>query len=147
MTATPQEAIAAICDTHFPRSHPYKGDNHVGQMTRSVGTFVPQKADWRTVEKIRAALSEFNTEKSPGPDELGPSVLQHLPSSALDAIQYLYDATITSGYTPNIWRQSKVIFIPKSGKTDYSQAKSFRPISLTPYLFKCLEKLCKWRIT
>ena len=51
---------------------------------------------------------------------------------------------MTSGYTPQIWRQSKVIFIPKLGKDDYSKAKSFRPISLTPFLFKTLERLSYW---
>ena len=53
---------------------------------------------------------------------------------------------MVSGYTPQIWRQSKVIFIPKPGKDDYAQAKSFRPISLTPFLFKTLERLCYWQI-
>ena len=32
---------------------------------------------------------------------------------------------------------------PKARK-DYSEAKSYRPISLTPFLFKTLERLCFW---
>ena len=35
----------------------------------------------------------------------------------------------------------KVIFIPKPGKTDYTDAKSFQPISLTSFLLKTLERL------
>ena len=31
--------------------------------------------------------------------------------------------------------------IPKIGKADYSEAKSFRPISLTSFLFKTMEKI------
>ena len=31
-------------------------------------------------------------------------------------------------------------------KDDYGLAKSFRPISLTPFLFKTLERLCYWHI-
>ena len=53
---------------------------------------------------------------------------------------------MTSSYTPLLWRQSKVIFIPKLGKEDYSKAKSFRPISLTPFLFKAVERLNYWEI-
>ena len=34
--------------------------------------------------------------------------------------------------------------IPKPGKTSYTDPKSFRPISLSNYLLKALEKLCVW---
>ena len=47
-------------------------------------------------------------------------------------------------FTPTIWKDAKVIFIPKPGKTYYSTPKSFRPISLSNYLLKVLEKLLIW---
>ena len=34
-----------------------------------------------------------------------------------------------------------MVFIPKSGRDTYAQAKSYRPISLTSFLLKTLEKL------
>jgi len=40
-----------------------------------------------------------------------------------------------------VWQISKVAFIPKSGRTDYTVAKAYRPISLTSFLLKGLEKL------
>ena len=43
------------------------------------------------------------------------------------------------------WKDANVIFIHKPGKDDYSHAKSFRPISLSNYLLKVLEKLSIWR--
>jgi len=45
------------------------------------------------------------------------------------------------GYIPNIWRETRVTFVPKPGKTDYTTAKAFRPISLTSLLLKGIEKL------
>nr|XP_034177372.1 uncharacterized protein LOC117602918 [Osmia lignaria] len=39
------------------------------------------------------------------------------------------------------WRYSKVVFIPKPGKDNYDLAKSYRPISLTSFLLKTLERL------
>ena len=33
------------------------------------------------------------------------------------------------------------MFIPKNGRTDYSTAKAFRPISLTSFLMKTLERM------
>ena len=42
---------------------------------------------------------------------------------------------------PKIWRATRVVFIPKPGKEDYCAAKSYRPISLTSFLMKALEKM------
>ena len=39
-----------------------------------------------------------------------------------------------------------MIFIPKPGKPSYKVAKSWRPISLTNYLLKGLERLCAWQV-
>ena len=39
-----------------------------------------------------------------------------------------------------------MIFIPKPGKESYRKAKSFRPISLSNYLLKGLERLAAWRM-
>ena len=47
-------------------------------------------------------------------------------------------------YTPKIWKEARLIFIPKPGKKTYKAAKSWRRIPLTNYLIKALEKLCVW---
>lgn len=51
-------------------------------------------------------------------------------------------ACLAHRYVPNQWREVKVIFIPKPGKSDYSDPKSFRPISLTSFMLNTLEWLC-----
>jgi len=56
-------------------------------------------------------------------------------------ICYLYRASLATGYLPRTRRATRVCFIPKLGKLDYSTAKAFRPISLTSFLLKGLEKL------
>lgn len=50
-------------------------------------------------------------------------------------------ACLALGYTPSAWKLAKVVFIPKAGKTSYSSAKDFRPINLTSFFLKILEKL------
>nr|XP_012218828.1 PREDICTED: RNA-directed DNA polymerase from mobile element jockey-like [Linepithema humile] len=49
-------------------------------------------------------------------------------------------ACIAMGYTPSAWKLAGS-FIPKAGRTSYTKAKDFRPISLTSFLLKTLEKL------
>ena len=40
----------------------------------------------------------------------------------------------------------KVVFIPKQGKDDYSSAKSFRPITLSNFMLKGLERVVQWQV-
>jgi hypothetical protein len=44
-------------------------------------------------------------------------------------------------FIPTVWRQVKVMFNPKPGKLDYTEAKAYRPISLSSFLLKTMEKL------
>jgi len=56
----------------------------------------------------------------------------------------LFKDCIRQCYVPEKWKTSKVVFIPKVGKTDYSNAKNFRPISLMSFLLKGLERMLLW---
>jgi hypothetical protein len=45
------------------------------------------------------------------------------------------------GFIPTAWRQVKVMFLPKTGKPDYTEAKAYCHISLSSFLLKMMEKL------
>ena len=90
--------------------------------------------------KIKDAISSFKSKKSPRTDGIHPLVLQHLPEEAIVYLETLYKICIILGYTPTKWKECKVVFIPKPGKDTYDLAKSWRPISLTNYLLKTMEK-------
>ena len=53
----------------------------------------------------------------------------------------LFKASLRLKYIPNSWRGVIVLFLPKPGKKDYSQVENYRPISLTSFILKTLEKL------
>lgn len=42
---------------------------------------------------------------------------------------------------PTAWRKVKVIYIPKAGKRPSDLPKSYRPISLTSFLLKAMERI------
>jgi hypothetical protein len=46
-----------------------------------------------------------------------------------------------TGYVPAIWHQVKVEFIPKPSRDSYGEPKDFRPISLTLFLLKTMDRL------
>jgi hypothetical protein len=95
-------------------------------------------------KKVQLAINSFSPYKAPGPDGLPPVVLKALGPKMIYRLTCLYRAMMALAFTLSIWRQSRVIFIPKPGKTNYSEPRAFRPISLMPFLFKVFEKLNSW---
>ena len=69
---------------------------------------------------------------------MGPKALQRLTN--------LYRASLAIQWVPEAWRRSKVVFIPKPGKDDYTKVKSYRPISLSSFLMKAMERVILWEM-
>jgi hypothetical protein len=61
-----------------------------------------------------------------------------------DLLPSIFTATLHLGIHP--WTEAKVVVIPKPGKTDYTAAKSYRPISLLECTGKVLEKIVTARL-
>ena len=98
------------------------------------------------LKKIIAALDGFEKKKSLGPDGLKPVLFEFLPEKTLLYLQLIYKSCIHLHYTPIKWKETKVIFIPKPGKESYRIPKAFRPISLSNYFLKGLERLVGWKM-
>ena len=76
---------------------------------------------WITItsEGIKLDIEKFEVGKVPGIDNIPQTFLAHIGPIMIEEIRQLFLDTVSASYTPTIWRQSKVISIPKSGKTDY----------------------------
>lgn len=142
-TSTLSEAAGLLIETHFP-------DCRIVPKVEWP-KYEPQKPtreDWDvanhvvTHSKITWSINSFLPYKSPGPDGIYPALLQW----GLDLIAHhlvpIFRACLALRYIPEQWRKVRVVFIPKPAKTDYSSARSFRPISLTSFFVKTLERLC-----
>ena len=99
--------------------------------------------DARAVEE---AFKSFGPRKAGGPDGLKPMVMQHFGQVTLERVAAIYRASLALGYVPPQWCHANVVLIPKIGKADYGQAKSFRPISLSSFLLRGLERLVLWKL-
>lgn len=103
--------------------------------------------DWKLASivfsrpKIEWAIRSFQPYKSPGPDGIYPVLLQKGEKHVLTPLGRLFRASLATGYIPSAWKPSRVTFIPKPGRTDHSSAKDYRPISLTSFLLKIMERL------
>jgi len=103
--------------------------------------------DFVTKSNIRESLDSFGKFKAAGPDEIQPVVLQNLPENGYDLVLSMYKASMKLSYIPVKWRKMNVIFIPKPQKDSYDKPKSFRPITLSNFILKGLERLIQWYLT
>ena len=93
---------------------------------------------------LEAALAAFDPYKSPGFDEIYPVMLQKSVKILGPYLIDIFKLSLRTGKLPKQWLKVKTVFIPKPGKTDYTIAKSFRPISLMSFMLKTLERLIYW---
>ncbi|OXU18473.1 hypothetical protein TSAR_004796 [Trichomalopsis sarcophagae] len=91
--------------------------------------------------KLRWAISSLDSYKSLREDGILPILLKEGVDTIIGRLVRLTRASIAAGYTPKCWRTAKVVFIPKMGKGSYNTAKDFRPICLTSFMLKTLERL------
>ena len=86
-------------------------------------------------------IDSFTPYKSSGMDGMFPALLQEGRGIHIPYLVKIFRTCLATGYVPAMWRQVKVVFIPKPGRSSYSGPKDFRPISLTSFLLKTMERL------
>ena len=74
-------------------------------------------------------------------DGIFPALLQKWREVVFPYLVRIFRACLATDYVPAIWRQVKVVFIPKSSRNTYSEPRDYRPISLTSFLLKTMEGL------
>ena len=138
---TPEEALQLLLNAHFP-------GNREGRMQRDPFDYkaLPMEEGLITSEKVRAAICSFDSYKSPGMDGIMPIHLQKAREIIGEHLTVLFKASLRFGYLPKDWLTAKVVFIPKPGKPTYDVPKSFRPICLTSFMLKTMERIIDWSL-
>ena len=86
-------------------------------------------------------LSQLNTGKSPGPDQLHPRILYETRDVVLYPLFLTFNQSFKTGVLPYDWKLAEVTAVHKKGsKTDRS---NYRPVSLTSVCCKLLESLVR----
>ena len=139
------ETIQMLTDKHFPNATEVPHLTYSVENSRPMSEVKLMYQKWINDILIRKALAGFDTKKSPGPDDLKPVIFEYLTPIYIDYLNLIYKSCIFLHYTPRLWKETKVIFIPKPGKESYRDPKAFRPISLSNYFLKGLERLAVWK--
>ena len=82
--------------------------------------------------------------KSLDRDNFHPKMFKHLSNKAMKLMCKVFNTCFSTGSW--VWEESDVIFLKKDGKDTYASPGSYRPISITSYIGKLLEKILVNRI-
>ena len=141
-TQNREEILDTLMDSFLPDS---KAESE-GSIPASVFITEAKFRGIFSIRRLKEAFSSFKKKKSPGPDGIRPEVLQNLGDGALRRLGLIFSASLALGYVPNGWRTAEAVLIPKVGKKDYTDPRAFRPISLTSFLFKGMERVIGWHL-
>ena len=100
--------------------------------------------EYYTLAAFKRAVGLFRPHAAPGPDGIKPIILQNLPDEVIQLICDIFTASLALGYVPFEWTKSQVVFACKGDDRDMNDPRTFRPISLTSFLFKTQERLNMW---
>jgi hypothetical protein len=149
-TKSPEESMELLMETKFPGSEPSQSEAEKVQdrHERAVKQGFKYNKDRAFLDpkRVKTVYDSFENGKKEGPDGCTPQMAKSLPPNYIANISKLYNAMISFGYTPANLKDANVVFLPKPGKSDYALPGAFRPISLTSFIFKGLEKLATWQI-
>ncbi|GFU13072.1 probable RNA-directed DNA polymerase from transposon X-element [Trichonephila clavipes] len=103
----------------------------------------PYNCDFAMFELKRALSSAHNS--SSGPDGISYELLRHLNEDSLVSLLYLFNRIWREQVYHTRWQEAIVIPILKPGK-DPKNPFSYRPIALTSYLCRPLERMVNARL-
>ena len=97
-----------------------------------------------TQDMVREKLAKLNVNKSCGPDDVHPHVLQRSASAMCKPLHIIFQMSLDRGECPTDWKIANVTPIHKKG--DRTDPSNYRPVSLTSQVCKVLESLVRSRV-
>ena len=144
---SPEQSLNHLTEIHFKDCKDSKPTNIPPSPPDTLSVDLDsQDVEFITKERVLQAIESFGDYKCGSGDGIKPIVLKNMGNSALTHLTTLIKVSHLLGYVPDSWRDSKVIFIPKPGKSDYTNPKSYRPISLLSFLFKVHERVVLYHL-
>lgn len=101
-----------------------------------------------TQKEILQTGKYLRTKKVPGPDQIPNEVLKVIMPEINSHLEQIFNDSLSIGYYPSHFKESIIIILRKEGGTrDYTNPKSYRPISLLNTVGKIMEAILAARIS
>ena len=97
-----------------------------------------------TIEEVKRIIKNMKN-NAPGHSLISKLVLTHLPIEAINTLTAIYNTALSLGCLPILFKQAKIIMIPKQNKQT-TDPMNYRPISLLEVPGKILERIINNRL-
>ncbi|XP_020298130.1 uncharacterized protein LOC109862474 [Pseudomyrmex gracilis] len=140
VTEEATDTLKHLMEVHFPGF-----DHNIQPCRPNPREYKPR--DWRLAAEVvfpkgvKWGVKTFSPYKSLGPDGIYPVLLQEGLAVLIGPLTKIFRASIALRHVPQAWSGTRVVFIPKPGRNGHITAKNFRPISITSFVLKTLERL------
>ena len=98
------------------------------------------------VDELWRQLAVTSNNSAPGSSGIGWLIIKKAWEHVKEHLCAIFNACLLLGHHPMVWKEAKVVVIPKPDKADYSVPKAHRPISLLKTMSKLLEKAIAKRL-
>jgi len=112
-TQSEGETLELLLTTHFPNSEVTQ------ELVAPAAVLLARCSDGRlaarvvTYRRVEWSIDSFAPYKSQKVDSIFPALLQEGQETVIPYLVRIFRACLSIGYVPAIWRQVKVVFIPK----------------------------------
>jgi hypothetical protein len=97
-------------------------------------------------KEIKDTIYNNSYKTAPGPDQISNKIIQKAYQIIPDLFYKLYSKLIEKEHYPIQWREAIGIILKKQNKSDDSNPKAYKIISLLNYLGKTAEKIIAIRL-
>lgn len=91
--------------------------------------------------RVKAAIWRMNPNEAPGLDGITSGMLRKAWPILGEDITELFRLCLREATFPQTWKKANLVVLPKTGKKDVVDPKSYRPVCLLPTLSKAMETL------
>ncbi|GIY65501.1 uncharacterized protein CDAR_187221 [Caerostris darwini] len=133
-TASIHETHLEILKFHFPC---ILTDNFTLSPFENNDTFIPI-----TTTEIETVLDRIKPRKAAGIDGIPGEIVKELYYAKPSWFTNLFNILLMTGYFPNLWKQARIVLIPKTNR-DYTRP----PICILPCWGKVFDKIIAERLT
>jgi ribonuclease HI len=153
LTESPEETLEILTQTHFKDCLTVIDNNAqpnppcpVPPASTNMEKTVWEPAHIFSERRVGKAIAEFDPLSAAGPDGIRPVMLQKGWSIIGSSLTNIIRSSYVNSLIPLCWKNSTGIFLPKPGKTDYYDPKSYRTITLSPVPLKLVERVVQWHM-
>ena len=136
------EGITSIMVKYFSSVHTAPSNDEMPEMSPMYESEIRNMEIKK--EDIQSRLEKLKVNKSCGPDNINPFVLQKTASTVSVPLEKIFKISLSNGICPSDWRSANVTPIHKKG--DRTEPGNYRPVSLTSQVCKVLESMVRKHI-